>query len=516
MAAKETENEIVLPQKKPGRLSLALDKKFHFLERGSNLGTEIGAGIGAAFLTICAILVNTQLIGQAYGGYAGSYLAITLIALLGTVLVGLIANLPLVVTANMGLSTVLISMMSAQEGLTYANLMAVTFVAAIVYLAIILTPAKKVFIEAIPAGVKKALGAGTGLYIIGTSLRSAGIIGENGAPASASSLTTLDRYYFWLMIAATLIFILFKALKVRKTALTVFGILIGCMWIGGICFFLEYFMGGQTASVIVYQRLNVFFATDGAKPYNLAAGIAGLQIAKLFGEGFDFSGFTAAGGSVPALFIKGILVFVFTGLYANMGITKGTAMAGGYDGEDYEEESSKKALLAAGIVSLIAPIFGAPPVTVSNTSAAGANDGGKSGLTSLAASVLLFITLFTWFFIAIFATGTHGVGMWIEETETKLAAYVTDTFAFADLIMAMVGAVMLKGIAKVDFKERLEWIPFLAAFAAIAFLGDFVLAAALGLFACVMVRLTCSENKVKVNEILLTVILLVISIITLM
>ena len=73
--------------------------------------------------------MNTQIIGQAYGNYAGSYLAVTLICLAGTLLLGILCNLPLAQTANMGLSAVLISMLGTDTGLTYANLMAVTFVA---------------------------------------------------------------------------------------------------------------------------------------------------------------------------------------------------------------------------------------------------------------------------------------------------------------------------------------------------------------------------------------------------
>ena len=517
MAANETVNEIVLPEKKQSGLSLALDKIFHFTERGSSLGTEIGAGISAFFIALCALLVNTQIVGEAYGNYAGSYLAITLIAFIGTVLIGILANLPLVVTANMGLSTVLISMMSANEGLTYANLMAVTFVAAIIYLVIVITPAKKFFVEAIPSSVKKALGVGTGLYIIGTALKSAGIVSAEGTLTQVSSLTTLDKFYFWLMIAGAAFFILFKALKINRSALAVFGIMVGCMWVGGICFFLEYFLGGQTASVVVYQRLNVFFATDGAQPYNIGAGLAGLQIAALFGEGFDFSAFTAAGGNVIWLFVKGILTFLFVGLYANLGITEGTAMAGSYEDEEFAKAGAGKALLAAGIMNVIAPLFGAPPATVGTQSSVGSNDGGKTGLTSLTAAVGLFITLFTWFFIAIFATQTHGVGMWIEATETKLAAYVTDTFAFSDMVMALVGAAMLKGIGRIDFGKYTEVLPFAATVAALAFLGDFALAAAAGMFAYLMGKLVCSERKeLKLPAIVTTVILVIYAIIALL
>ena len=144
------ENTIVIPAKKRSGLSRALDRVFHFTERGSSLGSEIGAGAGTFFIAVCALVMNTQIIGEAYGNYAGAYLAVTLISLAGTLLLGLVCNLPLAQTANMGLSAVLISMLGTDTGLTYANLMAVTFVAAAVYLLVTLSPLKKALVDALP------------------------------------------------------------------------------------------------------------------------------------------------------------------------------------------------------------------------------------------------------------------------------------------------------------------------------------------------------------------------------
>ena len=127
------------------------------------------------------------------------------------------------------------------------------------------------------------------------------------------------------MAAGVFIFILFKAFRRRKAAVATFGILIGLMWVGGIVFFMDQFIGGQTAAIVVYQRLNLVVATDGASPYNIAAGLQSLNIGALFTEGFDFSAYT---GSVPLLFVQGVLNFLFLGLYTNLGNTKAAAVAG--------------------------------------------------------------------------------------------------------------------------------------------------------------------------------------------
>ena len=508
------ENTIVIPARKQSGLSRALDKVFHFTERGSSLGGEIGAGAGTFFIAVCALIMNTQIIGGAYGNYAGSYLAVTLVCLVGTLLLGVVSNLPLAQTANMGLSAVLISMLGANTGLTYANLMAVTFVAAVVYLLVVLTPAKKVLVDALPDGVKKALPVGVGLYVAYTALKNAGILNAEGGLTHASSLTRLDTYYFWLMAAAVLIFVLFKAFRRRKSATATFGILIGLMWVGGIVFFMDSFIGGQTAATVVYQRLNLVVATDGASPYNLAVGLQSLHLGELFTQGFDFSGYT---GSTPLLFVQGVLTFLFMGLYTNLGNTRAAAVVGGYDEERYAQTAESRALAVSAAMNVAAPILGASPTAIGAQSAVGANDGGKSGLASVVTAIGFLIAAFSWVFIMFFATGTNGVGMWIESTEVKLAAYVQDTFVFADLIMVLVGASMLKGIKKVDTSSLAEMLPFAATVIGAGVLGNIALGAALGCVSYVICKAASRERKsLTAANIALGAVMLAFTILTLM
>ena len=513
MDTRKTENTIVIPEKKQSGVSRALDKIFHFTERGSSMGSELGAGMGAFFLSVCALIMNTQIIGGAYGSYAGSYLAVTLIAFIGTILLGVVCNLPLVQSANMGLSAVLISMLGVDTGLTYANLMAVTFVAAAVYLVVVLTPAKKVLVDALPDGVKKALPVAVGLYVALTALRNTGLIGADGSLTHASQLGTLDTYYFWLMVAGVFIFILFKAFRRRKAAAATFGILIGLMWVGGIVFFMDQFIGGQTAAIVVYQRLNLVVATDGASPYNIAAGLQSLDVGALFTQGFDFSAYT---GSVPLLFLQGVLNFLFLGLYTNLGNTKAAAVAGGYDGEAWAEQAEGRALAVGAALNVAAPILGASPTSIGAQSAAASSDNGKTGLASLTAAVGYLIAIFSWVFIMFFATGTNGVGMWIEDTETKLAAYVQDTFVFADLIMALVGASMLKGVRRLDASKLAEFLPFAATVTAAALLGNIALGAALGCVAYAVCKAAGKDRKeLTAPSIILAVVMLAFTIVTL-
>lgn len=494
--------------KKQSGVSKALDKIFHFTERGGTMGSEIGAGFGAFLISVCALVMNTQIIGAAYGNYAGSYLAVALMCFVGTLLLGILCNLPLVQTANMGLSSVLITIIGEDTGLTYANLMAVTFVAAVIYLIIVLTPAKQFLVDALPDGVKKALPVGVGIYVASTALRNTGLVDSTGALVTGANRIRLDQFYFWIMIAATILYFVFRAAKRKKPATGLFGLMIAAMWVGGILLYMETFIGGQTATTLVYERLNLVHATDGASPYNIALGISSLKIGELFASGFDFSAYT---GSVPLLFVQGVLTFLFLGLYTNLGNTRAAAVVGEYENEEYAEKAEGKVLVAGAIMNVVAPILGASPTTVGAQSSVATHDRAKSGLASVSAAVGFLIAIFSWIFIMFIATGTNGVGMWIDDSETKLVAYVKDTCVFADLVMVWVGANMLKGIKNVDMSRLIEALPFGATVIGAGLVGNIAVGVALGVIAWVLTAALDKDerSKLTVPAIVLGVVMLV-------
>ena len=118
-----------------------LEKFFHLSDRGTSVGQEVKAGISVFLISVCALFMNIQIVMEAYSGnipYSGIYLGATITAFVGTLILGFLCNLPLVQTSSLGMSTILISMLGVDSGLTYANLLAVTFVAAVIYLVIML------------------------------------------------------------------------------------------------------------------------------------------------------------------------------------------------------------------------------------------------------------------------------------------------------------------------------------------------------------------------------------------
>ncbi len=498
--------------KKGNAFAAFLDQKFRVSERGSSVSQEIIAGIGAFLVAVCALLMNTQMIGTQYGNYAGAYLAVSLIAFCGTMIMGFVANLPLMVNANMALSTVMISLLSTNTGLTYANVLAVTFLAAIISLVIAVTPLKDIFVKALPAGVRKALPVGLGLYVAITALNNTGLL-TDGAIAGAKDRSELDLLYFWLMIAGIVLLLVYIGAKRKNAFGSTYMMLIAAMWVIGIVWFMEYFVGGQTATTLVYQRVNLIVATDGASPYNIVYGFQQLNIGELFRNGFNFAAYTEGGGNAAMFIIESIITFVCMTLYGNLGYTDGAAAAGELE---ISEADEKKVLIFGSALNVVAPILGATPVSVAPQSAMTTRDGGKTGLAAVTAGIGFLIALFNWIFFAIMATGTNGVGMWINDTDTKLTAYVQDTFVFADLMMVFVGLAMLRAVAKIDTKNVREFVPFAATLFGMAVMDNFVLGIAFGVAAYVILTLLSKERKeLNIGVIILCAVLVVFAVIAL-
>ncbi len=487
------ENTVVITnEKKPSKIYQALDSFFHLKERNTTLRSEIGAGCSAFLVAICSFILNCYVIGEVYGNYAGSYLAVSLMAFLGTLLLGILVNRPLIQISNLAIASTLVSMISAYNGLTYANMMMITFLSSLLYLVIVLTPVGKKLLSLIPLAVKKSLPIAVGLFTMMEALKYSGLISESGL--SHVGEFSMQGSYLIMMLVAIVVYVLFKILKVRKSAIHIFAALIGLMWAFGILFFSNEFIGGQTAATIVYQRVNVFFCTDGASPYNIALGFKSVDWFSCFKDGFNFTGLINNGGSPFFVILKGVIVFLAMSLASNFGLLQGSATAGRFLDDNYDVKESKLVHIITSSSNVVAPLIGAPIQTVDGSSCVLSDDEAKTGLSSIVCSLGFFVCLFTWFFFGIFATETHGVGMWIEQSEVKLASYVQDTFSFSCLIVALASSKMLVGIKNINFKEAKEVIPFIATVAGVVCFKDIAFGMAFGLISSFLCRLAAKEK----------------------
>lgn len=520
----ELKQEKVIKVAKQSGISLALDNYFHFTERGSTAGREVKAGLSVFFISVCALFMNIQIVIEAFGKdipYCGLYLGAVITAFIGTLLLGAVCNLPLVQTASLSLSSVMISMLGVNSGLTYANLLAVTFVAAVVYAVIMMIPGLRRFIfHLLPQCVRNALPAAMGLYIAYVALDKMGIIeGTSLAALSDEALggAAIAPYMRLCVIAGLIGFALVIFFKKRKSDTPVFtGFLTATL-----IFFLIASVVGGIAFTYVYTQNRIWVGVNPdplGEMYTIALGFKELQLGKVFTEGFNFSAFTAAGGNVIGLFVHSILLFLFMGMYESEASAQGADVDGILLEDDKYEKHAGRFLMVNALTNLIAPIVGAAPVSVAKQSAVAVTDGAKTGLASIVCALGYLVSMFTWIPFVIFSTYTKSVPEY-GHAGFVFPNVIFASFQIADAVMLVMGLMMLRSMAKLKDMEFGEMFPFGVTVVLTAFTQNIAIGAAAGVIVFVLLKLISFKKEeiqtVKGSHYLMSVLSVVLLVITL-
>ena len=471
-----------------------LDQFFQITRRGSTVGQEVKAGVSVCFVSVCALFMNLQIVTKAFSGnipYCGLYLAATLTAFAGTLLLGLLCNLPLVQTASLSLSTVLISTLGAGTGLTYENLLAVSFISAVIYLALMLIPqAKKFVYSLLPGSVRKALPVTMGLYVAYIALANMGLLDgvaladlSNAAQGGAS----VAPYLRLCAMAGVITIAAVLLLKKRRVSVPMLN---GLVW-GLLVFFLIAAVGGDLLFGNVFAQNRIWVGINPDKlgeMYTIARGFRELELGAVVTKGFDFSAYIAAGGNVAMLFIQGVLTFLFVGMYESEASVLGANADNQLLDDDGYESASGRILLANAITNAAAPILGAAPVSVGKQSAVATEDGGRTGLTSVVCAIGYLIAAFTWLPFALLSAYNASV------PEYGHAGYVFPNviqagFQAVDGVMLLAGLGMLRGARKLEGMDWDEMVSFGATVAVGVFSQNIAYGVAAGVLVFALAKL---------------------------
>lgn len=174
-----------------------MEKLFHLKEKGTNVKTEIIAGI-TTFLAMAYILaVNPMILGDAGMKPEAVFMATALSSAAACLLMGLLANYPVALSAGMGVNALFSYTVVLTMGYSWQAALAAVFISGLVFVLISVTGIRKKIIDSIPVQLKLAIGAGIGFFIafvgliitavIGVIL---GLCGVDGMPAINGVLTT--------------------------------------------------------------------------------------------------------------------------------------------------------------------------------------------------------------------------------------------------------------------------------------------------------------------------------------
>ena len=369
-----------------------MEKFFKVKEHGSTVRTEIVAGITTFMAMAYILVVNAGMFSKLDSvSYGAIYVSTAISAIIGTVCIGLLSNLPLAQASGMGLNAYFVYTVCLGFGLTYANALVCVLFDGIIFILLTITGLRKIIFNSIPKEVKAAISAGIGLFIAFIGLQNAGIVvADEVTCVNLASFNVFTGNATWssimpMLITIFAVFVIGALSKKKVKGAVLWGILGATV--------LYYVLGlitvdGFYASAIAPNLTTDFFGSF--------KDFASLSFGKVITEGFDFSAYVSAHGtgSFIIMFVTTMLAFCMVDMFDTLGTLYGACSAGNMLTEKGEVPNMDKAMLADAIATTCGALCGTSTVTTFVESAAGVGEGGRTGLTSISTAVMFFIAMF--------------------------------------------------------------------------------------------------------------------------
>ena len=362
---------------------------FKLIERNTTVRTEILAGITTFMAMAYILFVNAGMFAVLPNvSYEGMYIATAISACIGSLLIGLLANLPLAQASGMGLNAYFVYSVCLGLGFTYANALVMVLFDGLVFLLLTATGLRKIIFNAIPKAVKNSISAGIGLFIAYIGLQSAGIIVADPSTASAMrSFNILSGSASWasimpILVSVLTVLVIAALTAFKKRGAVLIGILVGTAL---------YYLGGLTIPGF-YDGFS--FASMSTKSAFEAFGKESLFA--VFNSGFDFSDYIAVHGQANFILslVTTMIAFCIVDMFDTMGTLYGACSRGGLTTEDGEVIDLNKAMLSDAIATCTGAMCGTSTVTTYVESSAGVAEGGRTGLAGITTAAMFFVAMF--------------------------------------------------------------------------------------------------------------------------
>ena len=436
-----------------------MEKFFKLKEHGTNVSTEIMAGV-TTFMTMAYILaVNPNILSASGMDRGAVFTATALASFLGSCLMALLSNYPFVLAPGMGLNAYFAYTVVLGMGYTWQMALAAVFVEGLIFIVMSLTNVREAIFNAIPMNLKHAVSVGIGLFIAFIGLQNAHIVVNNDS-------TLLGLFSFkGSMTDGTFTY------EGITVLLAIIGILVTAI------FLIKNIKGGILWGILITWGLGILCQFTGLYTPNVDAGFYSLLP--------DFSN----GLSIPSLaptfmkmdfsivftfdFVIIMFAFLFVDMFDTLGTLIGVASKADMLDEDGKLPNIRGALLSDAAATSIGAVCGTSTVTTFVESASGVAEGGRTGLTSLTSGILFGLSLFlSPIFLAI------------------------PSFATAPALV-IVGFLMLTSITKIDFNDYTEAIPCFITIIAMPFMYSISEGIAMGTIAYVVINLVTGKAKEK-------------------
>ena len=350
-----------------------LQKTFGLNPAKHSVRTEIIAGI-TTFLTMAYILAVNPSIFSALESQGmptnAVFTATALAAIVGCLVMSIYAKKPFGLAPGMGLNAFFVYTVCLAMGHPWQMALTAIFLEGILFILLTVTNVRKLIVDAIPVTMKRAIGAGIGLYIAFIGLKSAGIIVNSEATSVA--LGSFSEPAVILSIIGFLITSVLVILNVKG------GMLLGII---------------ATTLIGIHMGVTNFNGVMSTPP----------SIAPIFCQ-FEWSQILS--WDMVAI----VFTFLFIDMFDTIGTVVGVSVKSGMVDKDGNVDGINKVLMADAVATVAGAVFGTSTTTTYIESASGVSEGGRTGLTSFTIAVCFAIALmFSPLFLAIPGAATGPV-----------------------------------------------------------------------------------------------------------
>ena len=371
-----------------------MEKIFKLKERNTNLKTEVIAGITTFFSMVYILMVNANMFSDPFGdgsnplgvSFGAIYIATAVSATIGTVLIGVLANLPLALCTGMGLNAFFVYTVCIEIGFSYSNALVLIFFEGLFFVLLTVTGLRKKMFDAIPKPVRDAMTAGIGMFIAFIGLQNAGIIvPSTSTGVTLGSFNILNGQWNTMMpavVALISFFVLIILTKRNVNGAVLIAILAGTI--------LYYILGITIKGFYDGESIRLISPFEGFRQFGSEA------FGKIFTEGFDFRKFIQENGSANFILtvVTTSFAFCMVDMFDTMATLYGAVSQGNLINEDGTIPKMEQAMLSDAIATASGAICGTSTVTTVAESASGIVAGGRTGLSSLVTAILTFGAMF--------------------------------------------------------------------------------------------------------------------------
>ena len=327
---------------------------FKLKAHGTDVKTEVIAGFTTFMAMLYIVPVNAAIMSASGMPYDAIVTATIFMTIFATVLNGLWSNTPIAMSVGMGLNAYFSFGLVKGMGIPWQTALGIVFLSGILYVAISLTPVRRWMIETIPMDIKRATSAGIGAFIAFIGLQQLKIIVDS--PSTLVKLGDLTDTHVLIGLLG-LVLALFFSLKKIKGA-----------------FILSILVTTLVAWGIGIEKMpeHLFSMPASMMPIALELDIQSALTLTL----------------VPV-----ILIFLITDIFDTLGTLAGVGMRA----KLFEERFStplQKTIEADAAATVISGLAGVSSTTAFIESAAGVEEGGRTGLTAVVTGLLFLLPLF--------------------------------------------------------------------------------------------------------------------------